>query len=109
MNKGKITKNDVIKIINENNIKFIKLCFVYILGQLKSFTITRKELEHALNEGIGFDGSSIDGFARIYESDLLLMPDPNTFKIFPESFDGNKTAIMFGDILTPEGKNYEGI
>jgi glutamine synthetase len=108
MNNGKITKNDVIKIIDENNIKFIKLCFVDILGQLKSFTITRKELEHALNEGMGFDGSSIEGFARIYESDLLLMPDPNTFKILPENFDGNKTAIMFGDILTPEGKNYEG-
>jgi glutamine synthetase len=108
MNTKKIAKNDVIKIIDENNIKFIKLCFVDILGQLKSFTITRKELEHALNEGMGFDGSSIEGFARIYESDLLLMPDPNTFKILPESFDGNKTAIMFGDILTPEGKNYEG-
>lgn len=108
MNDKKITKKEVIKAVDENNIRFIKLCFVDILGQLKAFTITRKELEHSLNEGMGFDGSSIEGFARIYESDLLLMPDPNTFKILPESFDGNKTALMFGDILTPEGKNYEG-
>lgn len=104
----KISQRDVIKIVDKNNIKFIKLCFVDILGQLKSFTITRKELEHALFEGMGFDGSSIEGFARIYESDLLLMPDPETFNIFPESFDEYKTAIMFGDILTPDGKNYEG-
>jgi glutamine synthetase len=99
---------DIIKIVDAERINFIKLCFVDILGQLKAFTITRKELEHALNEGMGFDGSSIEGFARIYESDLLLMPDIKTFNILPESFDGSKTAIMFGDILTPDGKNYEG-
>ncbi|MCX7641094.1 MAG: glutamine synthetase family protein [Elusimicrobiales bacterium] len=104
----KLDIKNIIKQVDENSIKFIKLCFVDILGQLKAFTITRRELEHALNEGMGFDGSSIEGFARIYESDLLLMPDPKTFNILPEGFDGAKTAIMFGDILTPDGKNYEG-
>ncbi|MEF3279954.1 MAG: glutamine synthetase family protein [Elusimicrobiota bacterium] len=99
---------EIIKIVDKEKIQFIKLCFVDILGQLKAFTITRKELEHALYEGMGFDGSSIEGFARIYESDLLLMPDFKTFNILPESFDGSKTALMFGDILTPDGKNYEG-
>ncbi len=106
--KNGIAKKDIIKIVDKNDIRFIKLCFVDILGQLKAFTITRKELEHALDEGMGFDGSSIEGFARIYESDLLLMPDPETFNILPESFGGTKTAILFGDILTPDGKNYEG-
>jgi len=108
MDNKKITRNDVVKTVDKHGIKFIKLCFVDILGQLKAFTITRKELEHALDEGMGFDGSSIEGFARIYESDLLLMPDPATFNILPESFDGNKTAVMFGDIITPDGKNYDG-
>ncbi|MCX7648756.1 MAG: glutamine synthetase, partial [Elusimicrobiales bacterium] len=71
MDNKKITRNDVVKTVDKHGIKFIKLCFVDILGQLKAFTITRKELEHALDEGMGFDGSSIEGFARIYESDLL--------------------------------------
>ncbi len=101
-------KKEIIKRVDREGISFVKLCFVDILGQIKAFTITRRELEHALNEGMGFDGSSIEGFARIYESDLLLMPDPETFNILPEEFDGTKTAIMFGDILTPEGKHYDG-
>lgn len=98
----------VLNIVNKKDIKFIKLCFVDILGQLKSFSITKRELEHALKDGMGFDGSSVEGFARIYESDLLLMPDPDTFSIMPASFDGSKSAIMFGDIITPEGEHYPG-
>ncbi len=108
MKERDLKKREIIKRVDSEKIDFIKLCFVDILGQIKAFTITRKELEHALDEGMGFDGSSIEGFARIYESDLLLMPDPDTFNILPEEFDGTKTAIMFGDILTPEGKNYDG-
>lgn len=103
-----MTQKEIIKNVDKNKIQFIKLCFVDILGQLKAFTITRRQLEKALYEGMGFDGSSVEGFARIYESDLLLMPDPHTFNIFPDEFDNTKTAIMFGDILTPDGKNYEG-
>ncbi|NLI10711.1 MAG: glutamine synthetase [Elusimicrobia bacterium] len=103
-----VDKKEILKKIEKENINFIKLCFVDILGQLKAFAITKRELEHALNEGMGFDGSSVEGFARIYESDLRLLPDCETFNILPVSFDGTKTAVMFGDIITPEGKNYEG-
>lgn len=101
-------KKEVLKRIDKENIQFIKLCFVDILGQLKAFAITRRELNHAMEDGMGFDGSSVEGFARIYESDLRLLPDPETFNILPPSFDGSKTAVMFGDIITPEGINYEG-
>lgn len=103
-----MTKKEILKRIEKENIGFIKLCFVDILGQLKAFAITKRELEHALEQGMGFDGSSVEGFARIYESDLRLLPDCDTFNILPASFDGAKTAIMFGDIVTPEGKHYEG-
>ncbi len=103
-----MTKKEILKRIEKENIQFIKLCFVDILGRLKAFAITRRELEHALEEGMGFDGSSVEGFARIYESDLRLLPDLETFNVLPIAFDGTKTAMMFGDIITPEGKNYEG-
>src|SRR3989339_928037 len=92
---------DILKIVKDKDIRFIKLCFVDILGQLKSVSISRRELEHALKDGMGLDGSSVEGFARIYESDLLLMPDPDTFKLMPASFDGPQSAVMFGDIVTP--------
>jgi glutamine synthetase len=105
-NKAKI--KDILKKVEKENISFIKLCFVDILGQLKAFSITKRELEHALKEGMGFDGSSVEGFARIYESDLRLLPDIDTFNILPISFDGSKTALMFGDIISPEGEPYAG-
>ncbi|OGS07670.1 MAG: glutamine synthetase [Elusimicrobia bacterium RIFOXYA12_FULL_51_18] len=104
-------KNKVKEILNiagKKDIRFIKLCFVDILGQLKSVSISRRELEHALKDGMGLDGSSVEGFARIYESDLLLMPDPDTFKLMPASFDGPQSAVMFGDIVTPRGEHYPG-
>ena len=69
MNK-KLTKEDVFRLVKENDVRFIKLWFVDILGKIKSFTITEEELEGAFEDGMGFDGSSIEGFARIYESDL---------------------------------------
>jgi len=104
----KLTKEDVLKIVKEKNVRFIKLWFVDILGVVKSFTITRKELEGAFSEGMGFDGSSIEGFARIFESDLIAMPDPATFSILPWRTKENAVAKMFCDILTPDGKPYEG-
>ncbi|MFH1406512.1 MAG: glutamine synthetase family protein [Candidatus Omnitrophota bacterium] len=102
------TKQDVLKIVRDKRIKFIKIWFVDILGQLKSFAITDRELEGAFSEGMGFDGSSIEGFARIYESDLVAIPDPATFHILPWGGEEGGIARMFCDILTPEGKPYEG-
>ena len=96
---------DILKIVKEKNIKFVELWFVDILGRIKVFTITEKELPEALDSGMGFDGSSIEGFARIYESDLIAKPDPNSFKILPYR---ENVAKMVCDIYTPEGKNYVG-
>ena len=73
----------VLKMARENDVKFIRLWFTDILGLLKSFAITVEELEGALEEGMGFDGSSIEGFARIDESDMVALPDPDTFQLLP--------------------------
>ena len=73
----------VISACRENDVKFIRLWFTDIVGALKSFSITVEELEKALAEGMGFDGSSIEGFARIDESDMLARPDPATFQLVP--------------------------
>jgi len=98
----------VLKTIKDENISIIRLWFTDILGQLRGFAITTREIEEAMKSGIGFDGSSIEGFARIHESDLMAFPDPNTFKILPENFGGYKCAIMICDIETPEGNPYGG-
>ena len=101
-------KEYVLRIAKELNVKFIRLWFTDILGFLKSFAITVEELEQALEEGVGFDGSSIEGFARIDESDMIALPDPNTFCLLPWRPKENAVARMFCNILTPEGKSYEG-
>ena len=77
------TREDVLKTVKDENVKFIRFWFTDILGFLKSFAITVEELEGAFEEGMGFDGSSIEGFARIEESDMTAMPDPNTFTLVP--------------------------
>jgi len=104
--------NDAEKLLRksvEENVKFINLWFVDILGQLKSVTIRDREFEKALEEGIGFDGSSVEGFARIYESDLILKPEPKTYRILPWcSQPEEKVAALFCDIITPDGKGYAG-
>lgn len=103
------TKEDVLKMSKQNGIKFIKLWFTDILGLLKGFSITPDELEVALNEGMGFDGSSIEGFARIEESDMIALPDPTTFTILPWDIrEGVKMAVMFCDIYKPSGERFEG-
>lgn len=103
------SKEDVLKAARENNVKFIRLWFTDILGFLKSFSITVRELELALEEGAGFDGSSIEGFVRIDESDMIARPDVNTFRILPWSHDNEtKVARIFCDIETPEGEPYDG-
>jgi len=106
--KKKLTEEDVLKIVKEKNVRFIKLWFVDILGTLKSFTITKEELEGAFKEGMGFDGSSIEGFARIFESDLIAKPDPTTFSLLPWRPSDDAVAKMFCDILKPDGMPYEG-
>ncbi|HQK45459.1 MAG TPA: glutamine synthetase family protein [Syntrophorhabdaceae bacterium] len=104
-----MTKEDVLRITREKDIKFVKLWFTDILGFAKSFSITIDELEGALNEGMGFDGSSIQGFARIDESDMLARPDPSTFTILPyRSSESSVVARMFCDIYEPDGTPYKG-
>ncbi len=98
----------VLRMTTDNDIKFIKLWFTDILGMLKSFTITVKELEGALDEGMGFDGSSIEGFARIDESDMIALPDPDTFQILPWIHRQNAVARMFCDIMLPGGEPFQG-
>ena len=92
----------------ENDVKFIRLWFTDILGVLKGFAITVDELEGALEEGMGFDGSSIQGYARIDESDMIAKPDPKTFQIIPWRPKENAVARMFADVLEPDGTPYKG-
>jgi glutamine synthetase len=101
-------KEYVLKMVKEQDVKFINLWFTDILGFLKSFAITVEELEGALKDGMGFDGSSIEGFARIDESDMVALPDPNTFQLLPWGPTEHAIARMFCDILSPGGKPFEG-
>jgi glutamine synthetase len=98
----------VLKMAKEHGVKFIRLWFTDILGFLKSFAITVEELEGALEEGMGFDGSSIEGFARIDESDMVALPDPDTFQILPWRPTEHAVARMFCDILKPGGEPFDG-
>ena len=109
MAKGTETdKEYVLKVSREQDVKFIRLWFTDILGFLKSFAITVEELEKALTEGMGFDGSSIEGFTRIDESDMVAMPDPTTFRLLPWRPRERTVARMFCDILRPGGQPFEG-
>ena len=102
------TKSDVLKLVKEKNISFIQFWFTDVLGILKSFAVTPSELEEGLEEGMGFDGSSIEGFARIEESDMIAMPDPSTFQFLPWRPQDRPVGSMFCDILQPDGSPYEG-
>jgi glutamine synthetase len=102
-------KQYVLEMAKKHNVKFIWLWFTDILGFLKSFAITVEELENALDEGMGFDGSSIEGFARIDESDMIAMPDPSTFCLVPwRPQETSSVARMFCDIVQPGGGPYDG-
>jgi glutamine synthetase len=92
----------------EENVEFVLLWFTDIEGHLKSFAITPQELEDALDDGMGFDGSSITGFNAIEESDMVAIPDPETFQLMPWTEGETKVARMICDIVTPDGKPYEG-
>lgn len=102
------SKNYVISACRENDVKFIRLWFTDIVGSLKSFAITVEELEKALDGGMGFDGSSIEGFARIDESDMLAVPDPSTFQLVPWRPREQGVARMFCDIYRPDGEPFAG-
>src|SRR4051794_22711339 len=97
--------DDVMKVVKDRDVRFIRLWFTDVLGQLKSFSINAAELEDAFEGGMGFDGSSITGFNPIEESDMIAMPDPSTFAILPwrPEDEGGGVARMFADIRTPEG------
>jgi glutamine synthetase len=102
-------KDYVLKTAKEHDVKFIRMWFTDIQGMLKSFAITVEELETALEEGMGFDGSSIQGFARIDESDMVALPDPDTFKLLPwRPQEHRAVARMFCDVLRPGGQPFEG-
>jgi len=105
---AKETAAKVLKKMEENDIKFVKLWFTDILGFLKSFSVPIEEMEKAFNEGIGFDGSSIEGFVRIDESDMVAIPDPSTFAVLPWRPKEKGVARVFCDIVTPDGKPFEG-
>jgi glutamine synthetase len=93
----------VLRTIEERDIRFVRLWFTDVLGFLKSVAIAPAELEGAFGEGIGFDGSAIEGFARVHESDMLARPDPQTFQVLPWRGEAPGTARMFCDILMPDG------
>ena len=97
-----------LKEARDNDVKFIRLWFADILGNLKGFAITVEELESALTRGMGFDGSAIEGFARAEEKDLYALPDPNTFAILPWRPRENAVARMFCDIVNPDETPFEG-
>ena len=103
------TKKDVLALVKKHKIKFIKLWFADVLGFQKGIAITKRELEKAMSEGMGFDGSSIEGFARIEESDMVAMPDASTFQLIPWRNDKEGlSARMFCDVVKPNGKPFEG-
>jgi glutamine synthetase len=93
----------VLRALEERDVRFVRLWFTDVLGYLKSVAIAPAELEGAFAEGIGFDGSAIEGFARVTEADMLARPDPSTFQILPWRGDGPSTARMFCDIAMPDG------
>jgi glutamine synthetase len=102
------SEKDVLNIVKEKEVGFIQFWFTDVLGILKSFAVTPSELEEGLTEGMGFDGSSIEGFARIEESDMIAKPDLTTFQFLPWRPGDKPMARMFCDILQPDGTPYEG-
>lgn len=102
------TRDDIIRIADEKNVKFIRLQFTDIFGSLKNVTITRKQLDKALDNQCMFDGSSIEGFVRIDESDMYLHPDINTFEVFPWSDENCREARIVCNVHMPSKKPFAG-
>ena len=102
------SKEDILAMVEENGVKFIRLQFTDILGTLKNVAITDRQLEKALNNQCMFDGSSINGFVRVEESDMYLRPDLDTFVIFPWRPQQGKVARLICDVYMPDGTPFEG-
>jgi glutamine synthetase len=102
------TPKDILAFCGDNDVRFVRLWFTDLLGQLKSFSINAAELDDAFEGGMGFDGSSITGFNPIEESDMIAMPDPNTFALLPWRPEEKRVARMFCDVRVPGGDPYEG-
>ena len=94
----------VLRTIEERDVRFVRLWFTDVVGSLKSVALAPAEVEGAFEEGLGFDGSSIEGLARVFESDMLAQPDPATFQILPWRGETEATSRMFCDVLTPDGE-----
>ncbi len=99
---------DVIRQVHEDGVKFLSLQFTDLFGQVKSVDIPAHRLPEALDQGVWFDGSSIEGFARIQESDMLLQPDPATYRVLPWSAPERRRARLFCDVYTPDGQPFWG-
>ncbi len=109
MADGPTNAKEAMAFCEQNDVRFVRLCFTDLLGQLKSFSINAAELEDAFEGGMGFDGSSISGFNPIEESDMIAMPDPSSIHLIPwREEETNRTARMFCDIQVPGGEPYEG-
>ncbi len=105
---AKYTKKDIIQMVEDNDVEFIRLQFTDIFGALKNVAITSSQIERVLDNGCMFDGSSIEGFARIEESDMYLFPDLDTFEIFPWRPQQGKVARLICDVYRPNGEPFEG-
>ncbi|MEH7226120.1 type I glutamate--ammonia ligase [Bacillus sp. JJ1566] len=105
---SKYTKDDIFRLANEENVKFIRLQFTDILGTIKNVEIPVSQLEKALSNKMMFDGSSIEGFVRIEESDMYLFPDLNTWVVFPWTAEKGKVARLICDIHNADGTPFEG-
>lgn len=105
---SKYTKQDIVRLVEEEDVEFIRLQFTDMFGTLKNVAITKSQLEKALNNQCMFDGSSIEGFVRIEESDMYLYPDLDTFAIFPWRPQQGKVARIICDIYRPNGTPFEG-
>lgn len=103
-----MTKEEIVKIVKEEKIEFVRLQFVDIFGTMKNVAITPKQLDKALDNKIMFDGSSVEGFARIEESDMYLYPDLNSFTIYPWGQDGGKVCRLICDVYGVDGKPFAG-
>jgi glutamine synthetase len=99
---------DLLKKVKEDNVKFLSLQFTDVMGAVKSVDMPIRHLEDVLNDGAWFDGSSVEGFARIQESDMRLKVDPDTYAVLPWSAADSKRARVFCDIFTPSGEPFEG-
>src|SRR5271165_2938638 len=101
-------RREVLRTARERGVRFVRLCFVDIMGVTKNVTIPIGQLEEALEGKVSFDGGSIDGFARGEEVDMLLRADPSTFAIHPWTTVGSLEARLLCDIATPDGEAFEG-